>query len=199
MYILKVSPIDWRILYGLGTNKNELEIHKRVRSIVQEQAANQLMKNLESNDIIDLCVAAIKYRVKLKDDDMMGFNRLMPYQEHSESERRRNNVDTLNILKQYYDEPLYNDPCIGPKTVKELLIKVMWLSYYQLPGYRDDIDAAAYLNWNVFERWLVAVEKHQAEMKELKRKELESLKESLSSPILELDQESLIETIISYQ
>ena len=128
----------------------------------QAEAAFQLIVNLESNDIIDLIHAAIKYYDLLTIDDAEKIRLSPPV--HSYNKEHRQMIVNLraSVLNARYNDSLWKDFDTNPKTVKELLVRFVWLSFYQLPEYRlTCICAWRYLKWHVFDKWLLWVAVNQ--------------------------------------
>ena len=122
----------------------------------QNEAAKVLINNLDSNDIIDLIEAVIHFYDRFTMVDKYDIGLAFYVKEHIESERRKVIAKKLKVLNIKYNDTYYTDPDIPPKNVKDLLIKFVWLSFYQLPEYK--IDSKKYLNWDVFHNWTLNVQ-----------------------------------------
>merc|ERR1712154_554711 len=88
--------------------------------------------------------------------DMIGLNQIP--QTRDEWEHQRVLIERWQILATVYNDSDYRNFESKPETVKELLVRYVWLSYFQLPDYK--INASKYLRWNVFQQWLESVSWH---------------------------------------
>ena len=142
---------------------NEEKLDSQLQSI---HAARTLMQNLESSDIIDLMSTVAMFHDMMTEDEeeKLHFQTTPLNCNYSEMERRRVQVHNYNVLHHYYLEPEYQDPDIAPVTIQQLLIKVQWLSFLELPikdcvEIRQELDfePADYLNWETVKEWMANV------------------------------------------
>ena len=150
------------IMYGTN-NGNVVEtdpVKKEMSQKYQIDAAMVLKDNLESNDIIDLVQAAIIYHDKLCiiRSEVIGLHQ--SHSNHGAIERQGVIETKWNYLNAHYNDTELKDPDIAPKTIQELLIKFMWLSYHQLPT--NPIKTENYMNWENFEQWMEIVKKNRS-------------------------------------
>ena len=152
----QASPIDVRVMYGSTyrpafTNKQRFQ-----KQIEQIKAARILAGNLQSNDIIDLAAAAMSFYNKLTVCDD-GIDLAWIGKDYSELERRKVIRRNWIIMNQVYNETRLWDPNIKPLTIKDLILKIYWLSYLQLQDGFNDWRSKDFLNWEVIHEWLMYV------------------------------------------
>ena len=143
------------IMYGTKMENETGPIQRLISQRNQIDAAMVLIDNLESNDIIDLVQAAINYHDKLCVNKLeeIGLHQIVT--NHWPAERKIIIQEQWNYLNAHYNDTELKDPDIAPNTVQELLIKFMWLSYYQLPA--NPIKTENYLKWEKFQQWIAHI------------------------------------------
>eukprot|EP01084_Bolivina_argentea_P293754 505297_1 len=148
------SPIDIRIMYGKTYRKNYTDEQQFEKQIEQLHAAKIIASNLESVDIIDLVACAASFYDKLTINIQDKINFRFSGINHSETTRRAIVEHNWMLLNEKYDIAEYTNPFIPPQTIKDLIIKIYWLSFFQLPGNQMGVDVKEYLNWNTVRTWL---------------------------------------------
>ena len=156
-------------MFGAGVSDgNAVDVIAQQRD--RADAAMQLAGvKLESVGVAHLIQAAVEFYDLLcaNDTERTGLTDLTPPLRADDSAELAAEASRKQIAKRWFvlhtkynDEDLKN-PRLYPLTLKQLLLKFVWLSYLQLPEYRAQIDSAAYLNWGTFQRWMRCVFKHQ--------------------------------------
>ena len=112
--------------------------------------AKRLQDNLESVMIIDLVAVALHL-----------WNKLCPVHQrielkfcaNSHSVQDRNEFVQINqyLLKTHYHT--LSNPNVPPRDIREFLIKIHWIAYYQAEGI-EPYPTKYYLNWDKFINWL---------------------------------------------
>ena len=142
-------------MYGGRRRGNSSTLDERMTRQIQIRAARVLSNNLESNDIIDLAAAAASFYDKLTIGEGDLINMKWIGRNYSESERRRIIEHNYRVLSRRYYAEKYYDPVIPPTTIKDLLIKIYWLSFAQLP--ENNVDVEEYLTWESVCRWMMHI------------------------------------------
>ena len=161
--ITKASPLDVEVMFGKYFQDPDFEPDLYQKQLEQSVAAKKLSENLHTIDLIDLVATAIQFYNKLTviSDEMIKIDYIG--KDFSEGERRRIVDTNLQNLLAYYKNERYVNSWILPETVEDLLVKITWLSFMQLPRY-DPIDpelqASRFLNWKTFQFWSDSVEEH---------------------------------------
>lgn len=133
------------------------------QQLEQSVAAKKLSENLHTIDLIDLIATAIQFYNKLTVISHEVIKIEYIGKNHSERERRRIVDTNLQNLFDYYKNERYVNNWILPETVEDLLVKITWLSFMQLPTFDaedPELRASRFLNWNNFQFWLDSVEEH---------------------------------------
>eukprot|EP01084_Bolivina_argentea_P090814 163552_1 len=150
------SPIDVRIISGkLFHVNNSYTVQQWLdKQIDSTYAAKKLSNELQSIDIIDLTSAAIAFYNKLTIDDGDKLHLYWIGRDHSEVQRQWIVKHNWYMLNKYYNATKYYNPWIIPVSIKDMLIKIQWLSFMQLPENEHLMQDKTFLNWNVFRFWL---------------------------------------------
>ena len=160
--IFKTSPLDARIMYGktYRSNYSATTLDKTIitelfdKQLEQTEAAEIMSKNLVSIDLGDLAIAAIDFYNKLTVDDADKIHLDWTLSDYSEKARRYTVEYNWFQLYQHYKIKKYVSPLYFPETVKDMLIKIQWEMYRQLPEHYDKSDYQFNLDWNLFNFWL---------------------------------------------
>ena len=162
--VLKASPLDVRVMYGKTWRDMYSVGDVFDKQLEQIYAAMKLSENLESIDMIDLASTAIVFYNKLVMNSYTPENKIKLEwigKDYSEQQRRWVVDTNWYNLNTYYDEPRYKNPLIIPSTIEELLIKIQWMAFMQLPDMDvENLEAKVVLTWNTFDLWLHSVYEH---------------------------------------
>ena len=156
----QASPIDVRISWG-KTFRETLTAEQRFEKQLERiYGAMQLSQSLQSIDLIDLSAAAIVFYDKLTMVEADKLKLEFITTDFSEQNRRGLVDHNWIVLHERHNASRLRDPLAMPISVKELLLKIQWLSFKQLPendvgsGPDQLIKAKDELNWRVFELWM---------------------------------------------
>ena len=145
--------------FKLNLRADKVELSSKPEHVLA--AVEQLLNNLESIDIIDLIQSAICFYDTLTIDPNDRIGLCIYSRTHEEKDRIEAVKTKFKILMTDYRTRAYMDPSIAPLTVKQLLIKMEHLAFYQLPEYEailpESYRSENHLNWKTFFTWMTSV------------------------------------------
>ena len=137
------------------------ELSQETAMVESVFAGVELLGNLESIDILDLVHTAICFYDKLTQDPKQLIGLCIYPRTYTQQDRIQAINAKFRLLNTKYKDKKYMDPKFAPLTVKDLLIKIEHLAFYQLPEYTlpEASNSKKYLNWNAFIKWMTFVMK----------------------------------------
>ena len=148
------SPMDVRVVYGAKcTNIRDARTRRQLFGCDEIGAARKLEDEMESVDLLDLAAAALFLYNKLAPDQCKI--KLRSYGAGHDEIRRRKTIEyNWRMLNEVYDKPTFSNLRMPVHDIKTLLVRVHWMSFYQLPENDPDAQMRDFLTWTQFVVWL---------------------------------------------
>ena len=152
-----ISPIAMRVLYGKGSTNEEGK--KEHVAMDRAAAVEKLETELESINILDLVAAGLQlFNALLRPRQRLT---LRAYAVNATESGRRSVIDhNWKELNAHYSSGKYDPNKHAVNDICELIVKIHWLSFYQVPEKRYTLVGTAakrLLTWKQFRIWLRSI------------------------------------------